>query len=194
LFQKTMDLMDEESQKRVNLLVKTKTKTELQMMCKEKKKSISGTKIDMAQRVLGIVVEKAPIVKQTVNEPGKKKDAFSVAATDSNLILRIAKNKFGHYTHEETSLVFDPVTKRVIGVQQSTGSVRSLQRSDIDQCQKYKFQYNLPNMLDPSPIYEVLENSDNDGGGNKSEGEPLSDEEEEDDMEGEEGKYNEDDM
>jgi hypothetical protein len=189
--------MDEETQKRVNLLVKTNTKTELQKMCKEKNKSMSGTKIDMAQRVLGIVVQKA--VSSSIEEggstatAGKKKDAFSVVTPNSNLILRIAKNKFGHYTHEETSMVFDPITKRVIGVQLPSGSVRSLQRVDIDTCQKYKFQYNLPNMLDPSPIYEVLENSDNDGG-NKSDAD-LSDEEEDDDMEGEEGNHdNDDDM
>jgi hypothetical protein len=189
--------MDEETQKRVNLLVKTNTKTELQQMCKEKNKSMSGTKIDMAQRVLGIVVQKAVSSTSASQDEGgstagKKKDAFSVVAPDSSLILRIAKNKFGHYTHDETSMVFDPITKRVIGVQLPSGSVRSLQRIDIDTCQKFKFQYNFPNMLDPSPIYEVLENSDNDGG-NKSDTN-LSDEEEEDDeMEGD-GNSDNDDM
>lgn len=187
--------MDEESQKKVNLLIKTNTKIELQKMCKEKNKSMSGTKIDMAMRVLGIMVVKPPPSKPvlaSVKEPGQKKDAFSVVTPDSNLILRIAKNNFGHYTHEGTSMVFDPLTKRVIGVQQPTGSVRSLQRTDIDLCQKYKFQYNIPNMLDPSPIYEVLENSDNDGA-NISDG-ALSDEDDEEEMEGEDGNDDENDM
>jgi len=74
-------------------------------------------------------------------------------------------------------MVFDANTKRVIGVQLSNGNVRPLQRSDIEICQKYKFQYNLPTSLDPSPIFEILENSDNE---DKDGSEKFSDEEDED--------------
>jgi hypothetical protein len=62
--------------------------------------------------------------------------------------------------HNDTNMVFDIHTKKVIGVQLPNGNVRTLNRNDIEICQKYKFQYNMPVLLDPSPIYEILENSD----------------------------------
>jgi hypothetical protein len=108
----------------------------------------------------------------------EKVSAKDSSLTDNkNLILKISKNEFGNYSHNESCMVFDANTKRVIGVQLSNGNVRPLQRSDIEICQKYKFQYNLPTSLDPSPIFEILENSDNE---DKDGSEKFSDEEDED--------------
>ena len=129
-------------------------------MCKEKNLSVKGTKYDMAMRILDIH-EKKPIIDS------------------STIILRIKKNQYGNYTHEESSMVFDQNTKRVIGVQLENGNIRTLNRNDIETCQKYKFQYDLPVSLDPSPIFEILENSDDDHGESES---YLDEEEDNDDI------------
>lgn len=155
--------MDEANVKKVNNFVRIHTKTDLQKLCKEKNKCISGTKYDMAVRILGL---------------DEKMSSKELPSTDNkSLILKISKNEFGNYAHNESLMVFDANTKRVIGVQLPNGNVRPLQRSDIETCQKYKFQYNLPTSLDPSPIFEILENSDNE---DKDGSEKFSDEEDED--------------
>jgi hypothetical protein len=156
--------MDEATKKKVNSFVRSHSKIDLQKMCKERQKSQSGTKYDMALRVLE-VTEKCV----TCNPKTEK--------TPSALILKIVKNQFGNYAHHDSGMVFDPNTKRVIGVQLSNGNVRPLQRSDIEICQKYKFQFNIPTSLDPSPIFEILENSDNE---DKEGSEKYSDDEDED--------------
>jgi hypothetical protein len=159
--------MDEVTKKKVNSFVRSHSKNALQKMCKDGQKSQSGTKYDMALRVLNIS-------EKVVEQPTTKCDK-------SPLILKIAKNEFGNYTHRESGMVFDQNTKRVIGVQLPNGNVRPLQRCDIEICQKYKFQFNLPTSLDPSPIFEILENSDNE---DKEGSEKYSDEEDEDVEEG----------
>lgn len=140
--------MDESFTRKINTFVRAHTKTELVTMCKQKNVSSNGTKHDLALRILEVKTESFP-KKKTVEED---KDS---------LILRIVKNAHGNYVHEKTLMVFDPNTKRVMGVQNKNGSIRPLNRNDIDICQKHKFQYVIPDLLDPSPIFEILENSDN---------------------------------
>jgi hypothetical protein len=160
--------MDEATKKKVNSFVRSHSKTDLQEMCKKQQKSQSGTKFDMALRVLDI--------SEKTNQPKSDK-------VQSTLILKIVKNEFGNYAHLESGMVFDSNTKRVIGVQLPNGNVRPLQRNDIETCQKYKFQFNFPTSLDPSPIFEILENSDDE---NQEGSEKYSDEEDEDVDENEE--------
>jgi hypothetical protein len=163
--------MDEHTKKKVNSFVRSHSKNELLKMCKENNKLVSGTKFDMAVRILNIET--------------KDTKKSSVDHDSSSLILKIAKNEFGNFVHRDSNMVFDAHSKRVIGVQLENGNVRSLQRKDIDICQKYKFQFNFPTLLDPSPIFEILENSDHEKNGNSdaefSEAEDEDDEEEEDD-------------
>jgi hypothetical protein len=153
--------MDDGSQKKINAFIRNHNKTDLVKMCKEKNLDCNGTKYDMVIRILNIEKKEIPI-----------------ASNESPLILRIKKNTFNNYTHDESSMVFDQHTKRVIGVQLPNGNVRPLQRNDIEICQKYKFQFDLPTSLDPSPIFEILENSDDE---NKNDTDILSDHDELDD-------------
>jgi hypothetical protein len=134
--------MSEELNKKINSYIRNRTKIQLINECKEKNLSISGTKNDMALRIFQMI------------DPPKKKNILPTPNT-----LKITKNKFNNYCHEETQLVFDPISKRVIGIQLENGNIRCLKRNDIDICKQYKFKYNIPNELEE--VYEILENSDN---------------------------------
>ena len=64
-------------------------------------------------------------------------------------IVTIKKNKYNNYEHLETKLVFDNNTKMVIGKQEDDGVVNlCLSNEDIELCNKYKFKYNLPEILE----------------------------------------------
>ena len=62
--------------------------------------------------------------------------------------LHVIRNKFGNFIHEETSLVLDPKTLKVYGRQMSDGKIAELTLDDINICNKYKFQYVIPENLD----------------------------------------------
>lgn len=165
--------MEENDQNRLHSFVRAHSKTDLINLCRVKNKSVSGTKLMMAMRLLDMEVpQKVKEVKKEIFQPKGN------LQTDPSLILKITKNEFGNYTHHDSQLVFDPHQKRVIGVQIPNGTVRALMRCDIELCQKYKFQYNIPVNLDPSPIFEILENSDNEKRDGEQE-ETLSEEEDE---------------
>jgi hypothetical protein len=59
-------------------------------------------------------------------------------------VIRIEKNKYGNYEHTDTHLVFDPATKSAYGVQHENGDVYSLQKEQINICNKYGWNYILP--------------------------------------------------
>ncbi len=54
---------------------------------------------------------------------------------------RIAKNRFGNYTHSSTGLVFRSAKEKVVyGKQDDKGDIHDLTEDDIQMCKKYKFQ------------------------------------------------------
>lgn len=163
--------MDECIQKKVNAFVRNHSKSDLLKICKEKNLDTNGTKFDMTLRILNINFNHEQTHKNKIN------------GNNEQFILRIKKNEFGNYTHNESLMVFDPNTKKVIGAECPNGNIRPLNRNDIEICQKYKFQYNLPISLDPSPIFEIFENSDNEKNSDKNEYSDIDDIEEEDDDE-----------
>jgi hypothetical protein len=160
----------EDTQKKINQLMRNCTKTDLIKQCKEKHLGVSGTKIDLIHRILNI------------NDNTNLKKINEEISTIPNTI-KIVKNKYNNYCHNETKFVFDNITKRVIGVQLENGNIRCLKKDDIDTCKLYKFRYNIPETLEQ--VYEILENSD-------SESSSKSDELDEEDSSLEED--NEDDI
>lgn len=61
----------------------------------------------------------------------------------------ISKDADNHYIHKTTSLIFCPLSKKVIG-KKVEGVVRTLTAEDIEVCKQFKFDYELP--LDLSPV------------------------------------------
>lgn len=114
-----------------------KTKPALVQLCKDKKIDTKGTKKDLIQRL-------SDATKSTIST------------------VNISKTKNGQYYHSETSLVFDPTSKRVIGkYNNQTGTTDKLSRKDIDKCNDLKFKYSLPETLedDRVDIYDIIEDT-----------------------------------
>ncbi|NDE13757.1 hypothetical protein EBZ80_02390 [bacterium] len=118
-------------EKSLEALVRKNTKAQLVKTCREKGFAVTGTKHDLAGRLLGVTKDQ-PIVEKI------------------QIVIRIVKNEHGNYCHDESKLVFD-TNKKVIGVQLPDGRVRGLTREDILECHKYKFGYVMPVRLDPDP-------------------------------------------
>jgi hypothetical protein len=123
--------MNEDKIVEINTLVRKNSRTELVRMCKEKNLSCSGTKHDMAVRLMG------GLSKHTSAEPSVRK-----------IIIR--RNARGLWQYED--LVFDDKTKNVVGRIGADGiTILPLQRADIEKCRQYKFHYVLPDLLDDRP-------------------------------------------
>lgn len=123
--------MNENKIAEVNTLVRKNSKNELARLCKERNLSISGTKHDMAVRLIGGLQEKKEELGRNIRK----------------IIIR--KNQYGQWEFDR--LVFDNKTKNVVGCLGDGGAVSPLQRQDIERCKKYKFRYVLPDILDERP-------------------------------------------
>jgi hypothetical protein len=121
--------MDEQKINEVNSLVRAKSRNELVLLCKEKKLSFTGTKHDMAVRLIGGWTNGNDIRLQPCNET-----------------ITIKKNKNGQWQFE--NIVFDEKTKNAIGYLDENDQIQSLQRKHIEICKKFKFRYIIPDILD----------------------------------------------
>jgi hypothetical protein len=138
------------------------TVAELKAICKQRGLKVSGTKSDIISRLMGkpeaedtkpktkakpepkpkTVAKKVEVAQAKVLEtPVVKK---FVATIDQVLITR---NKFNRYEHAETGLVFNE-SRTVIGKQLPDGTLDHLTDDDIDNCNAFKFPYELPVNLD----------------------------------------------
>jgi len=129
---------------------------ELKALCKKKGLKATGKK----QELLALILkgETGPSPVKTEVKPAKSKSPVTptVVKKLSNACSTIAlrKNSHGNHEHPETSFVFDPKTKKVIGKQNDNGKVDPLTEEDIDTCNKYKFSYVLPDNLDSNTKLE----------------------------------------
>lgn len=120
---------------RLKTSLMNKTKTELIKLCKEKNLDVKGLKKDLVARLLS---------KKNTNQ----------------IVIKITKNKYGQFHHKETGLIFDSMTKRVIG-KENNGAIDKLSRKDIEICKNFKFQYKLPETIedDRTDVYEIIEDA-----------------------------------
>lgn len=136
-------------------------KQELMALCKSHGHKVTGKKEDLISRLLETTgnkdnkdnkdssQENKP--KTTTNKPAKKTNNTSeiLKKLQNNcVVVSIRKNKYGNHEHPETNLVFDMKTEKVYGKQQDDGTVSDLTDEDIEQCKRYKFQYEIPSNLD----------------------------------------------
>ena len=149
--------MNETKIAEVNTLVRKNSRTELIRLCKEKNLSISGTKHDMAVRLIGGLNEENKVILT----PHVKK-----------IIIR--RDPSGRWEYE--GLIFDDKTKNVVG-RLEDGIVKPLQRQDIEKCKQYKFRYTLPPILDERQ--DVSRNVAHELSSDEEEGQDLDEMEEE---------------
>ena len=123
---------------------------ELKAMCKKKGLKATGKK----EELLALLLKGESGSTQVKTEAKPEKTKSPVTATvvkklsNANSTIALRKNAHGNHEHPETSFVFDPKTKKVIGKQNENSNIDPLTEEDIDICNKYKFSYVLPDNLD----------------------------------------------
>ena len=127
------------------------SKLQLTELCRLRGLKVSGNKPDLISRLGGGVAPVKPPKPKTqpkvqtkiqFQKPASLPVLQVIQTQVPNVVIR--KNVYGNYEHPDTNLVFDCVTKNVIGLQLEGGEVRSLFDEDIELCNKYKFTYVLP--------------------------------------------------
>jgi hypothetical protein len=113
--------------------LKSKLKGELVSICKDMGLSSSGTKAVLIDRILS----KSPnnSSRSTVAATPRVLDTFS----NRNTIL-VVKNSYGNYEHQDSGLVFEKDTGKVIG-RQVGEFVEKLTRDSINYCDIYGLTY-----------------------------------------------------
>ena len=125
----------DDKQKIINNLNKL-TKPDLVEMCKNKGLKTKGTKAELIE-----------LLSQDELKVNKPSDSIIKKWFASSPPISIKRNKFNNYEHEETSFVFNNKEKKVYGKQNSDGSIEPLTKDDINLCNKYKFDYFIPDNL-----------------------------------------------
>lgn len=115
------------------------TVSELKVKLSDKGMKVSGTKSELIERLLNPPIEVTKQVKNVV-----KKEVPTSTLSNS---LNIRRNTHNNYEHSETHLVFNN-DKKVYGMQLDDGTVKKLCPEHIQLCNKYKFEYILPENLD----------------------------------------------
>ena len=187
-------------------------KAELTALCKQKGCKCSGTKTELISRLLGKEDNKNPEDNKKPKTTSKKITPREISPIEKKLVANIPnilvkRNKYNNYEHPETGLVFDNETKTVIGKQNKNGSVDDLSEDDIDQCNAFKFKFQIPSNLDnKSKLVDVkIEELDEDEGDDELEVEEELNEEdlneegenvelEDDDLLGEEDEEEDEDQ
>lgn len=160
------------------------TKPELSALCKKYGQKCSGNKEQLKDRLTSVRDAK----KEGKEVPTTKKKASKTKKTKApkhpviekiaknNETLNLRKNEHGNICHPSTNLVFEE--KIAVGTQNDDGSVDPLTEEDIENCKKFKFQYQIPDNLDQNTLDdEEVEELDE---------EDLTEIEEEEDIEEEE--------
>lgn len=144
-------------------------KNELIELCRMKNIKVSGSKSELIHRLLNNTNSSSA----NIDKPQKTVSSLFQAQNKQNIanntppvikklsekkeVIQIQKNKFGNFEHSGTSFIIDQKTKKVIGKQNSDGTISNLVVSDIDLCNKYKFDYNIPENLDEKEEEEDYE-------------------------------------
>jgi hypothetical protein len=146
------------------------TVAELKAICKQRNLKVSGTKNDLIARLMGKEEpspknkpeSKSSESKSSESKPKTETKTAKVEKAQAKVLetpvakkltanipqVLITRNSFGRYEHAETGLVFDSASRVVIGKQLPDGTLDHLTEDDIDMCNAFKFQYELPTNLD----------------------------------------------
>lgn len=125
----------------------TYNKAQLVALCKDRNLKVSGKKSDLINRLAGNGNEEKKSVSKKKKTPNSEQSDVIKKLNEKREPIQIIRNDFGKYEHLDTKLVFDRESQLVIGVQKADGTVGSLTESDIENCNKFKFNYELPENL-----------------------------------------------
>jgi hypothetical protein len=114
-----------------------KSKNELVAICKERKLPYSGTKSDLADRILGEYKPKATKKREEKKAAQPEPKCFGIIGKE---YIDAVKNAYGNYEEPERHLCFDPATLYVIGKQQGDKLIK-ISVEDARFCQNKGLQY-----------------------------------------------------
>jgi len=165
------------------------SKAELSALCKHHGHFCTGKKELLIDRLMGKSDSK-PEKKE--KKEGKASAKAKIRATESISVIKkltsdvpvipIRRNAYGNLEHPETRLVFDRKSEKAVGTQADDGTVTDLTDEDIQNCKKFKFQYNLPKNLDKGSTAREDEDNEALPGVDSDEDEIVESEEEEDEI------------
>ena len=130
-------------------------KPELVQLCVDKGYKSTGSKPELVVSLIDEIKEGEKPPKKIAKTASKS--AAVAAPTQADIIKKIVaaspvivirRNEHGNHEHPDSGFVFNPTTKKVIGKQHDDGTVSPITKSDIDTCNKYNFDYEIPESLD----------------------------------------------
>ena len=127
-------------------------KPELAQLCVDKGFKSSGSKQELITFLFDEVKEEEKPVKKITKSASKAASADTpdiikkIVAASPVIVIR--RNAHGNHEHPDSGFVFNATTKKVIGKQEDDGTVSAITSSDIDTCNKYNFDYEIPECLD----------------------------------------------
>ena len=126
---------------------------ELKALCKKRGVKTTGKKEELISALLkpADLLTPAKVKSTKVKSPVTSTVVKKLANATT---VQIRRNAHGNHEHPETGFVFDTKTKKVKGKQNDDGCIQPLTEEDIDECNKYKFAYILPDNLDNNKTAE----------------------------------------
>lgn len=149
-------------------------KAELVAMCKKKGLKCTGRKEELVSRIIafdeGGQQDNSVVKNKTVSTSipvsslkSTKKDAANFLKqklSTGQKEIRITTNEFGNDVHADTGLVFNR-SSQAIGKQTVDGTVATLSIDDINICNKYGFEYIIPdNLNSTNTVSDTKDDSD----------------------------------
>ena len=139
---------------------------ELSAYCKKHNLKCSGTKAKLFNRLIK-KPEDTPVPKaETAKASKASKAPKGISATKAKITsylqsqsndIVLEMSKHGNVWHPESKLVFDQDNERVIGKERDDGQIAPLTPEDIDTCNRYKFDFDIPENLDHNkPVNEEV--------------------------------------
>jgi len=132
-------------------------KPELHAICCDNNYENTGVKYNLIESI--ILKKPQSVAQPTLKQSTLKKKPMEKKITTyiENVrkpVVEVSLNKFGNYEHDESGLVFDKVTKQVVGKQDyETGEVTQLTEDDFMTCKMYGVEVRVPDNLNQHRVY-----------------------------------------
>jgi len=174
--QKKTEIIDETDPELMKL-----GKKELIEICKTKNLTVSGSKIDLVKRIMGVEKNTRPAsVTNTKSLTKSSHPEIIKKIVEKIPIIQIKRNSHGNFEHTVSGLVINNISKKAYGRQNKDGTIAELTPDDINLCHQYKFAYDIPENLNKTNIDDDEEDDELEEVDEEVEAE-LEDEIEEDD-------------
>jgi len=146
---------------------------ELKALCKARGLKVGGKKQDLIDRLRESGGNSAGNKEETKAKPASKSTTKTPSASSSKskgsqpkvlstlltktAAICIRKNAFGNLEHPPSKLLFNK-DKKVYGKQADDGTILSLTDEDLEECKRFKFEFEVPKNLESDVLSDDSEN------------------------------------